>query len=188
MLVALLAAIGPVREAVLRSLGSVLVAHEAPCKADAIAVLAGDQNGRRILKAGELAEQGYAPVVLVSGPGLWYGINESDLAIDFAVKNGLRRNLFVAVHQKAFSTVEEAKKTILPAARMMGAHTLLVVTSEFHTARSARIYRREAPDLKICVAASDTYFWDHGRWWSNREGQKIWLTEMAKTIADRFRI
>ena len=42
--------------------------------------------------------------------------------------------------------------------------------------------------MEIHVVASDTPFWDHGMWWKNREGQKIWLTEAMKTVADWLRI
>ena len=48
--------------------GSFLVKTDEPFHADMVVVLAGDWAGHRILKGGELVEQGYAPQVLVSGP------------------------------------------------------------------------------------------------------------------------
>ena len=59
-----------------------------PEKADIIVVLAGDSSGNRILKSGELAREGYAPALLVSGPEGYYGYLESDLAIEFSSRRG----------------------------------------------------------------------------------------------------
>ena len=99
---------------------------------------------------------------------------------NFAVKNGFSRDLFIPVHKGALSTVDEARNVMIPVLRQMGVHKLLLVTSEFHTARSGRIYRREARDIETHMVAADTYFWDHGMWWKNREGRKIWVTETAE--------
>jgi hypothetical protein len=30
--------------------------------------------------------------------------------------------------------------------------------------------------------------WNHGYWWKQREGRKIWLQEETKTVADFFGI
>jgi uncharacterized SAM-binding protein YcdF (DUF218 family) len=183
-----IAFIPPARTLFLRGLGAALVSSEAPQKADAIAVLGGDYLGRRILAAARLAQQGYAPKVIVTGSARIYGNFESDLAIDFAVRHGFSRDLFVPVHKGAFSTVEEARALVIPMARSMGVHKLLVVTSEFHTGRSRRIYRREAQGIEIHTVAADTQAWDRGYWWTNREGRKIWLMEATKNVADWFRL
>jgi len=176
--------IPPARTLFLRGLGAALVSAGPPQKADAIGVLGGDYTGRRILLAAKLAQEGYAPKVVVTGAARMYGVFESDLAVDFAVKNGFSRDLFIPVHKAAFSTADEARNVMIPLLRQMGVHKLLLVTSEFHTARSGRIYRREARDIETHVVAADTFFWEHGMWWKNREGRKIWFTEATKTIAD----
>ena len=75
-------------------LGNVLVDDMAPVKADAVLVLAGDPRGERIRKAGDLVRAGYVPKVLVSGPTEWYGVNEAELAIRFAVANGYPSDWF----------------------------------------------------------------------------------------------
>jgi len=180
-------AIPPVRTAFLLGLGNALVNAGAPEKADAIGVIGGDQTGRRILLAAKLAQEGYASKVYVTGVRGIYGYYESDLAIDFAVKHGFSRDLFVPIHKGALATTDEARDVMLPVVRKAGAHKFLLVTSEFHTARAGRIYRREAPDMKVVVVAADTPYWDHGYWWKDREGQKIWFTEVEKTLADWFR-
>jgi uncharacterized SAM-binding protein YcdF (DUF218 family) len=166
----------------LGALGSFLVKAEAPSKADIILVLAGDTRGYRILKAAELVKEGYASKVVVSGPDGEYGHYECDLAIPFAVKAGYPESYFIHLENTARSTRDEARVSVAEL-RRLGAHRVLLVTSDYHTRRAGRMYRDEAPDLDIhVVAAPDKYFTADG-WWHNREGRKTFFFEWTKTLA-----
>lgn len=166
----------------LGAMGSFLVKAEPPSKADMILVLAGDSRGDRILKAAELVKEGYAPKAIISGPDGEYGHYECDLAIPFAVKAGYPESYFVHLENTARSTRDEARVAVQEL-RKLGAHRILVVTSDYHTRRAGRMYRDEAPDLEIhMVAAPDRYFSADG-WWHNREGRKTLFMEWAKTLA-----
>ncbi len=163
-------------------IGGYLVQAQPPQKADIALVLAGDGRGNRIVTAAELVKQGFVPRVLVSGPDGNYGLHECDLEIPFAVKAGYPEAYFVHFENSARSTREEAVAAA-GELRKLGVHRVLVVTSDYHTRRSARMYREAAPDLEITmVAAPDTHFSADG-WWKNREGQKTALYEWMKTIA-----
>lgn len=167
----------------LAGLGRLLVHDDGPARADIAVVLAGDFYGNRILRAAELVKQGYVPQVLVSGPDGIYGFYECDLEIQFAVKHGYPESWFVRAPNTALSTREEAA-AILPDLRRRGVHRFLLVTSNYHTARAARIYRAAAPGLQMrVVAAPDSYFTPDG-WWRNRQGQKVFLIEWLKTVAN----
>src|SRR5579862_4920088 len=158
------------------ALGRLLVRDEGPAHADVAVVLAGDYFGSRILRAAGLVKDGYVPYVLVSGPHLIYGQYECDLAIPFAIQHGYPANWFVRAPNETYNTRDEAAD-ILADLRRRGVHRFLLVTSDFHSARAARIYRAAAPDLNMrVVAAPDGYFKPDG-WWHNREGQKIFLIE-----------
>jgi uncharacterized SAM-binding protein YcdF (DUF218 family) len=171
----------------LAALGRELVRDEGPAHADIAVVLAGDYYGDRILRAAELVKQGYVPSVLVSGPHLLYGLYECDLEIPFAVKRGYPESWFIREPNEALSTRDEAA-AILADLRRRGVHRFLLVTSNFHTARAAHIYRAAAPDLDMrVVAAPDKYFRADG-WWHNREGRKIFVVEWMKTVANVFGI
>lgn len=174
---------------ILYALGSMLVDAGPPHKADIIIVLGGDSDGGRIMKAAELMREGYAPRVLVSGVADIYGRTESDLAIDFAVSKGAPRERFVPLYESNLSTTDEVSND-LREALARGAHSILVVTSEYHSRRSSRIFRRESSGMgvQVFMVASDTPAWGHGKWWHSREGQKLWLVEFEKTIADFLRI
>jgi len=173
--------------AVLAELGAYLVKDQAPEKADIALVLAGDAEGNRILTAAQLARRGYVPKILVSGPGGLYGYHECDLAIPFAMKAGYPESYFVHFENEALSTKEEAHDAV-ERLRQMGAHKVLLITSDFHTRRAGEIFRAAAPDLQfIVVSAPDKYF-TAGGWWHSRNGQKVAFTEWVKTITSVFGI
>jgi uncharacterized SAM-binding protein YcdF (DUF218 family) len=167
--------------------GDHLVLAGEPSKSDAILVIAGDWSGNRILKGGELATRGFAPIVLVSGPDGFYGHNESDLAIPFAVKHGYPVSLFAPVLNNSRSTAEEAAQ-IIPELRRRGVHRFILVTSDTHTRRAGGVYRRLAKDLPVSVVAAPSAGFDIHRWWQAREGRKAILNEWMRTVADWFRI
>ena len=168
---------------ILGALGAYLVQAGPPQTADAALVLAGDGWGYRVLTAAQLARDGFVPKVLVSGPDGAYGLHECDLAIPFAVKHGYPESYFVHMENSARSTVAEAR-AVLPVIRRMGIQRLVLVTSNFHTRRAGAIYRKLAPDVTILVvAAPDGNFTANG-WWHNREGQKTFVVEWEKTVAN----
>lgn len=171
--------------AILAALGSYLVQAVPPQNADVIFVLAGDSSGNRILKGADLARQGYASRVLVSGPAGLYGFHECDLAIPFAVKAGYPESYFVHFEHQAHSTGEEAGLAVQEL-RRLGARHVLLVTSDYHTRRTGRSFRRAAPEMSFdIVAAPDIYFTPAG-WWHNREGRKTFVLEWSKTVAEWF--
>jgi uncharacterized SAM-binding protein YcdF (DUF218 family) len=168
---------------ILKTAGDHLVESSTPEKADAVLVLAGDNRGARITRAAELVRDGYAPVALISGPMAIYGINEADLAIQFAVRRGAPASYFEPVYRSALSTLDEARG-FAAVARERKIHRLLLVTSDYHTRRAVSIFRRVLGSDVIVqpIPAPDKYFHAES-WWQNREGQKIVFYEYAKTIA-----
>jgi len=167
----------------LAGVGRLLIHDDGPARADIAVVLAGDYYGNRILRAAELVKQGYVPKVLVSGPHMLYGQYECDLAIPFAVKHGCPESWFVRAPNEGHSTREEAAM-ILADLRRRGVHRFLLVTSDYHTARAARIYRRAGPDLEMRVVAAPDEYFRPDSWWRDREARKIVLIEWLKTAAN----
>src|SRR5262249_47987795 len=131
--------------------------------------------------------QGYAPRALVSGPSGLYGFHECDLAIPYAVHAGYPQSYFEHVEHDARSTVEEAA-AMAPALRESGAHRVLLVTSDYHTRRAGRLFRRAAPDIEFIVVAAPDADFQLDRWWESRQGRKTAAYEWMKTVADWFGI
>ena len=128
-----------------------------------------------------------APQVLVSGPSGIYGSHECDLAIPYAVQAGYPESYFLHGENEARSTVEEAAAMVPQLVRLNVKHVLLV-TSDFHTRRSGRIFRATAPGLKFTVVAARGSEFSADGWWRNRQGRKIAFNEWTKTIAEWFGI
>jgi hypothetical protein len=149
-------------------------------------VLAGDYWGNRIVKGGELVREGYVPAALISGPIGAYGHHECDLAIDFAVHHGYPGSYFVPFPDDARSTQEEARD-ILPELRRRHVHRMLLVTSDYHTARAYRTFAKVARQMGFpldirAIATPDVEFHPDS-WWKSRQGQKITFMEWSKTVA-----
>jgi uncharacterized SAM-binding protein YcdF (DUF218 family) len=166
-------------------MGHALIRNEGPAKADIAVVLAGDAYGRRILFAADLVRQGFVPLVLVSGPA-YYDLHECDIAIQFAVRKGYPADSFFAIPNDTLSTRSESG-VILDELKRRNVRTFLLVTSDFHTARSARIYRaamrREGFDGQMRVVAAPDQNFRADSWWKTREGMKIAFMEWSKTFA-----
>lgn len=173
------------RTSLLTAAGQALVENDPPRKADCILVLGGDDFGMRIIKAAQLARDGYAPYVLVDGPPSLMG-HESDQTISYAVQQGFPASMFRAVWLPpgVDSTSTEAQYLGNNILKKNGVKTVLMVTSNFHTRRAARFMRIENPWLQtIAVAAPDKWF-APDRWWKTRNGQKTFFLEWTKTITE----
>lgn len=169
----------------LTALGEALVHDDGPAKADMAVVLGGDYWGNRIVAAANLVRAGYVPVVLVSGPPGFYGTNECDAAIQYAVRKGYPPEWFIPAAHNDLNTRDESR-SLLEQMRRRNVHKFLLVTSNFHTARARRLFLATeramggGPEMRV-VAAQDQFF-KADTWWQNRESQKTFFMEWLKTI------
>lgn len=167
----------------LRALGGFLVSAQAPWRADIVVALAGDDRGNRILTAAELVKEGWAPKVLVDGPECCYGGHESDFAIAFAVRAGYPAGWFVPLPFSGTSTAEEAR-AVMPELDRLHVRRFIIVTSNYHTRRAARVFARLAPRDRFRVVAAPDWAFRPEDWWRSREGRKQFFWEWCKTLAN----
>ena len=179
----LLAGVAVTREFWLRKLGEFLIQAEEPRKADIAVILAGDWRGARVLKGGELVRKGFVPVALVDGPLAHYGQHESDLAVNFAVARGYPESYFIRFPMQANSTDEEAQ-IVLRELRRRGCSSFLLVTSDYHTRRAAKIFRKYSRDMSMTVVSAPEVTFRGGEWWGTREGRKTFAFEFMKTVTE----
>jgi uncharacterized SAM-binding protein YcdF (DUF218 family) len=165
--------------------GHALISASAPIRADAILVLAGDRFGSRLIKGAELARQSWAPVVYMSSPRLRYEWYEDELALPFLERRGYPRTMFHPLRNESRSTSDEAR-LLLPELRKRKVRDLLLVTSDYHTRRSGRLFRRMAERFGMhvtVIAAPDREFHAAG-WWRSRESRKLVFYEWIKLFAE----
>ncbi len=180
-----LAAAFLLREKILAAAAAPLVQSDKLQKADCVLVLGGDDFGTRIVKAAQLVKSGYAPYVFVDGPTALIG-HESDSTIQYAVQNGYPASLFrpIWLPPGVDSTSTEADYVANNIFRPNHIRKILLVTSNYHTGRAARFFRKQIPWLTvIAVPASDPFFKVDG-WWKTRNGKKTFLLEWTKTVTE----
>ena len=166
--------------------GNFLVKTDPLEAADIIVALAGDGSGRRLLRAAELVEQGYAPRVLIPGPRTAYGARESDLALEFARREGLDMEVLEGFPVDVTSTLEELAFVDRELQRR-GVKKALVVTSNFHTRRARNIYRKHTSGaIEYIFVAADSPRFDPDSWWKTRDGKEVLVIEYIKTLNSWF--
>ncbi|MBG99073.1 MAG: hypothetical protein CMN58_01860 [Solibacterales bacterium] len=167
-------------------LGRYLIRTTPLVQADIVVVLSGDRNGNRLLKAVELVDQGFASTILITGPEGFYGARESDLAIDFARRQGLDLKILQPFVVDITSTLEETL-AIDEELRSRDISRALVVTSEYHSRRANFILSRYGSENinYVLVTAEDPQF-DPQTWWETRDGRKIVVVEYMKTLHSWF--
>jgi uncharacterized SAM-binding protein YcdF (DUF218 family) len=159
-------------------LGRFLVYSQPPQSADMILVLAGDFYGSRVLKAAELAKQGYAPLVLISG-GPYQAGTEGEYAIRFLAERGYPARLFESFEHHARSTIEEAV-ALRGELRRRRVKRVILVTSDFHSRRSAIVFRLFCPGIEfISVPGTEANF-HAGRWWMDAHSKALFYSEWTK--------
>jgi uncharacterized SAM-binding protein YcdF (DUF218 family) len=162
-----------------------LIEDDGPRKAGAIVVLGGDEFGDRTLQGAALAKAGYAPFVIVSGPPGLISYASAD-EIKFAEQHGYSASLFREAHlpDSAESTRTEAD-FLGNYLKAQGIRSILLVTSNFHTRRAAKLWRSENPAISVTVVPSvdPRHLFTPETWWKTRAGRKIFLYEWIKTIS-----
>ena len=161
-----------------------------PKPSDAIVVLAGETNVRPG-HALELLRQGVAPHVFlnVQARDVIYDQRLTDIAQKYV--NGLPEANRVSVCPvTGLSTLAEADDANR-CLQALGAHRVLIVTSEFHTRRAGMIFRHRLPQYQFSVAAAHNPGGFGDAWWTNREWAKITFDEWSKMLwweaVDRWR-
>ena len=173
------------REPLLECAGTYLDVGQPPQKADAILVLAGGRSGERILKAGELVRQGYAPLAYVSGPRMFYDLPECVASIPYAERHGYPAAAFRCIEHAELSTATEAE-VCCAALRRAGVRKFLLVTTAFHTRRAARMYHKLCPQLEFVTVSAESPLFVNRYWFRVREGRKTILEEYLKLLSTPF--
>jgi uncharacterized SAM-binding protein YcdF (DUF218 family) len=161
-----------------------------PEKADAIVVLAGETYVRPT-RAIELLRQGAAPHVFLDteAAALVYDQSLPDIAQRYIHDIGEAGRVTVCPIT-SFSTFAEADD-VNRCLASIGAHRVLIVTSDYHTRRALMILRYRLPQYEFSVAAARDPERFGEAWWTTREWAKSTFSEWSKMFwfeaVDRWR-
>jgi DUF218 domain len=161
-----------------------------PARSDAIVVLAGETNVRPA-RALELLRLGFAPRAFLDAEtrNVIYDQRLTDIAQKYV--NGLPEANRVSVCPiVGFSTnaeADDADRCLQP----LGAHRVLIVTSDYHTRRALMIFRHRLPQYQFNAAAARNPQQFGEAWWTHREWAKVTFDEWSKMLwweaVDRWR-
>jgi uncharacterized SAM-binding protein YcdF (DUF218 family) len=104
--------------------------------------------------------------------------SSAQLSVEAAEGLGLPGAAMV-VSYEAQSTYDEAVN-LSRLAEERGWHSLIVVTTPFHTRRAARTFRCLVPGVSIQASAAPDPRFDPGRWWGTEDGLVTVFNELLK--------
>lgn len=167
---------------ILQGAGDRLIVTDKLEKADVIIVLAGDNNGERVIEGVKLFKHGYAPKLLMSGGPLAWKLTYAEWMKKQAVELGVRSPEILA-QNKSQSTIEDARFS-LPFVKRHGFKTIILVTSPTHTRRAAatfrKLYAREG--IKIIVRPVEKSEFNPHKWWTRHEDLQLVVWEYVSMV------
>ncbi|HEV3276138.1 MAG TPA: YdcF family protein [Terriglobia bacterium] len=180
--------------ALLRWGGFWLVSSDAlPAHVDAAVILQGSISGEQARVAGavRLLQEGIPAQAVLSVPGVSYwGTSVPEAARGYLEgKYGSEiagRFVFCETGPDVNSTREEAE-ALLPCIQQHGWHTVVVVTSDYHSRRAGFLWRQAARQFPVQLwidGVPDPEFRARG-WWRKRIYAKTWYEEFTKLVWER---
>jgi len=152
-------------------------------KADALIVL-GDDNfyADRVTRAAQLFREGKAALVVASGRRLRPNAGIAEFMEHDLVERGVPRDKIIRFSHDADSTLEEAQ-SLVRIVRERKWHSVIVVTSNFHTRRARYIFLHVFPQgMEVRVASARDGDFDPEDWWTSRKGIKRLTREFAGMV------
>ena len=155
---------------------------QAPKRADAIAVLGGDEEGERATRANALYREGFAPIIVLTG--LQQGVAPIPAGLnwraEFLEAGGVPRSA-LRFEVAARNSYTEAVQ-LLELMRKEGWRTLIVVSDPPHMRRLAWMYADvfEESGLEVVLVASQPDWWQPGDWWRHEKSGQFVMQELIK--------
>jgi uncharacterized SAM-binding protein YcdF (DUF218 family) len=152
-------------------------------QSDALLLLSDDNFfADRATRASELYRQKLAPVVVASGRRLRPTAGVAELMEHDLIERGVPKDRIIRFPQDADNTRDEAQ-ALRALVVEKNWHSVIVVTSNYHTRRSRYIFERVFPDsVAVRVASARDGGFDPERWWENRKSLKLFIHELAAMV------
>ena len=168
------------RAPILRFAAESWIVEDPAGKADALIVLSDDNfYADRATRAAELLREGKAPLIVASGRRVRPNAGIAELMEHDLIERGVPRDKIVRLAHDAAGTQEEAE-VLARLAKEKKWHSVIVVTSNYHTRRARYIFRGVFPqDLAVSVASARDGDFDPQHWWEKRRSMKEFTKEFA---------
>lgn len=171
------------RHPIFRFAGETWIVEDKLERSDAIIVLSDDNfYADRATRAAQVYRQGLAPLVVASGRKLRPYAGIAELMEHDLVERGVPKDKILRAAHEMDSTREEAQ-ALLPLAAQRKWHSLILVTSNYHTRRARYIFNHVFPAGTIIrvTGARDGEF-DPDSWWERRISMKQFVRELTAMV------
>ena len=168
------------RRPILRFTAESWIVEDPAVKSDALIVLSDDNfYADRATRAAELFREGKAPLIVASGRRLRPNAGIAELMEHDLIERGVPKEKIVRLVHDADNTREEA----VAVARLVKErkwHSVIVVTSNYHTRRARYIFRKVFPQgIELRMASARDGDFDPQQWWVKRKSIKELTREFA---------
>jgi len=169
-----------VRAPILRYIGEGWIVEDPLEHSDALIILSDDNfYADRATRAAELFRRGMAPEIVASGRRLRPIAGIAELMVHDLLERGVPKGKIEAFAQDAENTREEAMALAQFVSRKKW-HSVIVVTSNYHTRRARYIFLRVFPStIRVRIASARDGDFDPEQWWQHRKSIKKLTTEVA---------
>lgn len=176
------------REPLMRGMGAFLIRTDTDRHVDALYVLGGSPYDRGN-EASVVLAQGFAPIAYCTGSSVQQAdramgltITEGDLTRASAINAGADPRKILP-YPYGTSTREEAAG-ILRHAQRIGADTIMVLSTDFHTRRVGNVFRErfKGSGITVLVHAAPSSEYDPAHWWNTEQGLLMVNNEYVKTM------
>lgn len=172
---------------ILEGIARFLIVQDELKPADVIVVLAGDDNGERVIQGIELYKNGYAPKMIMSGGPIMWNLTSADWMKKQAVAAGVPANA-ILLQRKSESTIEDVVFT-LPLIKKNNFKSVILVTSPYHARRSKRTFLRGAAgsDIKVISYPAQNGKFKVKGWWGRHEDTQRVVWEYVSLVYYLFK-
>lgn len=178
-----------VRRPILRFIAESWIVEDRVEKAEALIVL-GDDNfyADRATRGVQLFREGKAPVIVASGRRLRPNAGIAELIEHDLAERGVPKDRIVRFTHDGDSTLEEAE-ALAKLVTQKKWHSVIVVTSNYHTRRARYIFRRVFPQgMQVSVASARDGDFDPEHWWEKRKSIKELTKEFAGMVVTMWEL
>jgi DUF218 domain len=169
--------------------GSFLVVNDLR-PADVIVVLAGETDSRPA-RALQLLSENFAPKVLLDVSAKEIVFNQKLIQIAQSYVDTLPEHSAISICPILGLSTKAESYDVRRCLEHSNVHSILLVTSDYHTRRAHSIFKRELPEYRVFVAPAEDSLQFGASWWQHRQWAKMNYDEWTRLAwweaVDRWR-
>ena len=171
------------RHSIFRLAGEGWVVEDTLERSDAILVLSDDNfYADRATRASQVYRQGLGAVVVASGRRLRPYAGISELIEHDLIERGVPKDKILRVAHDSDNTRKEAQ-VLVQVANQKKWHSVIVVTSNYHTRRARYIFSHIFPkEIQVRITGAHDDDFDPESWWEKRISVKKFVQEIASMV------